>query len=348
MSLRVLVAGSGRMGRNVGLFFLRSGHAVDWISRDPGRLVALEKHVGRHAVLLEDPETRGTAKARAGFHLDRDAAVPPPDLVVEAVEEELAGKRITALRLVALAGPDALYVTTSSSFLPAEVHPRFLGAHFLFPLELVRAVEAVRPAGPPHPRWGELLSLLRDHGLRVFEQAEANAFWVNRILLPLQVACVEAVRAGHDPAEVDRASRSPLLAVGQLELLDRIGVDVAAAAVNNYARRVPGGGSWLGPLQEGLAQLLALGKRGAKARDGFLRGAPLPWARAKATEGSSPSADWLLGLFCDSCAAAMRQGQFTEADLDAALGAVYGAERPFGEVAAERRSQSPGPAATGG
>lgn len=299
----MLLAGTGRLGRALGLHLLGQGLDLTWISRDSERLAAFAASMGRRVRALP---------GRARFASPSEA--PEAEVLWETIEEDLAAKRTL---LGELAPRAALVLSNSSSLLPRELHPRALGLHVFQPVGEVRLAEAVG-------RDPALDAFAARAGFELLHEDEASAFLANRLLLPLQVAAFAALRAGADPAAIDAASAPALAGLGVLSLMDAVGLDVLAAAAAAYrARMAPDDAEAAAPLVEGLAALVAAGKRGRKNRDGLLLGGPLPWAPT----GASPPP--LAGLVDAACREALARGLLPAEALDRLLREVWGARAPF-------------------
>lgn len=339
MKRHLLLAGTGKMGLDCGQYFLRRGWRVTWLCADPGRRDEFARRIAREQRRLEgaDPGGDGADAARV-LLFDEAGAVgmPAADLFLEAVGEDVALKREVFRRVAPLLAAQAPLASVSSSILPGEIHPRCLGAHCFFPLEMTRLVEAVIPPAADDRDAGALLELLRGAGLHAILQSPSNAFAVNRLLLPLQAEAVRALRAGWAPAIVDRASITPLVPFGQLALMDAVGLEVIAAAVANYRRRLsPDEGRNYAELDETLQELVAAGKRGRKNRDGFLCGAPLPWAAGDRTrEDAEALAADFRALAAHTCFRAIESGDIAADSLDLAFSSLFATAVPAGE---ERR-----------
>lgn len=337
MKRRLLVAGTGRMGLDSGLFFLRRGWRVTWLSGDQKRRDEFARRIARELQRLGEADP-GAARAGAAqvLLLDDPGELGEADLFLEAVREDVVQKRNVFSRIAPLLAAQTPLATISSSILPGEIHPRCLGAHGFFPLEITRLVEAVTPPDAGARGAGALLEILRGVGLHVIVQATANAFAVNRLLLPLQAEAVRALRAGWPAAVVDGASATPLVPFGQLALMDAVGLDVVAAAVENYCRRLPPGEAQdYAELGETLRDLIARGKRGRKNRDGFLSGSPLPWAvDAPAPGDTAELAEDFRTLAAATCTRAIESGDIDPEDLGLAFSSLFATAVPLEE---ERR-----------
>jgi 3-hydroxyacyl-CoA dehydrogenase len=232
----ILVAGSGRMGRDLGLWLLRLGHTVRWISRQPDRLEALRAHVDRVRRRWQREGGPAAAAPAGAFGTpDSLAGLPAPDLLLEAVEEDLTAKRAVLAWAATWEPLSPLLLSTTSSFLPGQLHPRCLVTHFFFPVELAGLVEVVCPPTVTSDDLERLRKLLKESHLHVIEQTAMQAFAVNRLLLPAHAECIRAVGLGLTPALADQAASSGLLGVAPLALAERVGAATIGAALANSA-----------------------------------------------------------------------------------------------------------------
>ena len=143
---KVLVAGTGRMAFDIGLFFLGRGATVHWLSRSEARAATarteLERLLRRRQ--LVEPDTTEADRVALGWLAaeggpvwvrpvsgnhgsalrpddgEAGAQVPPSpyDLVIESSVEDPAVKRELARALAPLGGPDTFWLGTSSSVMP--------------------------------------------------------------------------------------------------------------------------------------------------------------------------------------------------------------------------------------
>jgi 3-hydroxyacyl-CoA dehydrogenase/enoyl-CoA hydratase/3-hydroxybutyryl-CoA epimerase len=156
------------------------------------------------------------------------------DLVVEAIEEDLDAKRAIFQAIEEHAAPSTILATNTSSLLVGQLqhglkHPeRVAGLHFFNPVHkmpLVEVVSAPATNGGIAPRLADwAISLGKTPAL----VKDSPGFVVNRVLIPYLNEAVLLVIEGMRPALVDEAMRRFGMPVGPLELLDQIGLDVAA------------------------------------------------------------------------------------------------------------------------
>ncbi len=314
---RALVAGSGKMARNIGMHLLRCGWDVTWASRDPGRLADLERWAGRRSMSL------GVGRSRAGFVLAGVPGMPEVDVLVESIEEEAGAKAALIEAIVGRAPGSPAVLTNSSSILPGDIHPACAGLHFFYPVEMTGLAELVMP-GRAASRAGEAARRIAETcDLDLIVETEERAFAANRILLPLQAEASRATMSGCPAGEVDSWTRSDLMGTGVLALMDSVGLDVVLPAARNYVSRMGDREAAAhAPLVECLEILVRSGKLGSKNRDGFLAGRPLPFTGPRQPGGLDPSA--FRHLFINSCASAVEKGLLDGSEIDLVLASLHG------------------------
>ena len=156
------------------------------------------------------------------------------DLVIEAVAEDLAVKRDLFAQIDAVAKPEALLATTTSS-LPvidcamATARPeRVVGIHFFNPVRAMRLVELVstpRTADDAMVEARAFTEKIDKHAVLCRDQA---GFIVNALLFPYLNDAVKMLEEGYATAhDIDTAMKlgcgHPM---GPFELMDVVGLDV--------------------------------------------------------------------------------------------------------------------------
>lgn len=324
--LQVVVAGSGKMARDVGIHFLSHGHPVAWLSRDQERLEALERWVRRRARRISKYSDVGDAGlGRASFALVGGGDIPRAEIFIECINELAEEKRALMRALEPAIPDDAIRLSNSSSISPEALHRECAGLHFFYPVELTGFVEAVFPEGFSSERRQRLLDVLAETQLECIEEDSDAAFAVNRLLLPLQSEALRLVMGGVDRELVDEVSSSDLLPLGQLTLMDTIGLDVVCPAAINYTERLGEAEARLyEPLIRGLSRCLELEKRGRKNRDGLMVGAPLPWPVSEVEPSRAELSERFRALFLNTCQHALELGLLKDDQLDMALASLFG------------------------
>lgn len=276
----VFIAGAGFMGHGIAQVHAVIGKRV--VLYEP-ELARAEAGRDRIAANLERAVEKGrlTIDERQAIldriepvaRLDR---VADADLVIEAVYEDLDIKRQVWAALDALAGPDAIFATNTSSILIARLaqavspdrRTRFVGMHFFSPVPVMPLVEVI-PA-PTTDR--AVVATVRDHGValgkQVITSADRPGFIVNRILLPFLAEAMRAHEQGVATADdIDLGARVGLNhPMGPLALADLIGLDVCLGVLHVLHAEL--GDAQFRPPKV-LEDLVAAGHLGQKTGRGF-------------------------------------------------------------------------------
>ncbi len=188
-------------------------------------------------------------------------------VVVEAVAEDSAVKGDLLARLGGLLADGALLATTTSSLSISDLArasgrpDRFCGLHVFNPVERMKLVELAFPSEAAADTRAGFTDLCEKLGKTAVEVPDVPGFVVNRLLFPyLFEAVALADEHGLEPAEVDACMKlgagHPM---GPLEVLDFVGLDVAAAIGQSIGADVPGR----------LTDLVEQGRLGRKSGSGF-------------------------------------------------------------------------------
>ena len=161
------------------------------------------------------------------------AAIGDPDVVVEAVVENLEIKKKVLAEVEQRVGADTIIVSNTSSLSIGEMadaleHPeRFAGMHFFNPPNRMPLVEVI--AGEKTDR-----GVLRDVGKLALGLGKTPVFvdnrpgfLVNRLLMPYLNEAVIMAEEGHDYTRIDKLVADFGMPMGPFTLLDEIGIDVA-------------------------------------------------------------------------------------------------------------------------
>jgi 3-hydroxyacyl-CoA dehydrogenase len=188
-------------------------------------------------------------------------------IVVEAVVEDQNVKEPLLAELGKLLHQDALLASTTSSLSVEELavasgRPEsFAGVHVFNPVEKMELVELAFPPACAEQARDRFFALCDTLGKTVIEVPDVPGFIVNRLLFPF---LFEAVRLldldGVQPESIDKCMQlgagHPM---GPLQLLDFVGLDVAASIGESIGVEVP----------ERVRSLIADGRLGRKAGRGF-------------------------------------------------------------------------------
>jgi 3-hydroxyacyl-CoA dehydrogenase len=325
--MRIAIVGTGKMARDLGAYYLGQGAELTVAGTDPGRLdAAFAEATRKHRRLARAmPETADFPPPRRLLLGEGEPA--EVDVALECTAEEREAKRAVCTAAAGLFSVSGVVATNSSSLLPREVLPGCVGAHHFYPAALTRIAEIIADDETPGAAVEAMCAFAEAHGITCLREGERNAFAANRLLLPLQNEAFRLLRSGVPAPLVDRLTTSPLLPMGQLALLDGVGLDVVRESVGNYLTRMPADAARaLGDLRLGLDELSRLGKRGGKNADGLLAGSPLPWPPIDFGASEDRARARLHAVFCDSCARLLDEGELGGEELRLVLTRVFGAE----------------------
>jgi 3-hydroxyacyl-CoA dehydrogenase/enoyl-CoA hydratase/3-hydroxybutyryl-CoA epimerase len=195
------------------------------------------------------------------------------DLVVEAVIEDLKLKKEVFKELEKRTRPNTILATNTSSLTVRQLqeglhHPeRVAGLHFFNPVHKMPLVEVVRTATTEEKVAGILTQWAAAVGKTPVVVGDSPGFVVNRILMPYLNEAGILVAEGMPVDKVDLAMRRFGMLMGPLEVLDQVGLDVAA----HVARSVgPAFGDRLQP-HPALEKMCQAGWLGQKSGLGFYR-----------------------------------------------------------------------------
>ncbi|HEY7732982.1 MAG TPA: 3-hydroxyacyl-CoA dehydrogenase family protein [Gaiellaceae bacterium] len=232
------VVGLGAMGAGIAQLAVEAGYET--IGREvTDELGATAQE--RVAHFLTRKVEKGTLAADA-----RDAAVARLrtttaladlagcDLVIEAIVEELGGKRELFAELERIVRPDAILATNTSALSVTEIAAatsspgRVVGMHFFNPAPLMPLVEIVRAELTSD----QAVETAYDVGARLGKTPvrchDTPGFVVNRVLIPLLNDCVRVLdEARVAPEDLDAAlTNGAGWPMGPCTLVDLVGIDV--------------------------------------------------------------------------------------------------------------------------
>jgi 3-hydroxyacyl-CoA dehydrogenase/enoyl-CoA hydratase/3-hydroxybutyryl-CoA epimerase len=274
---RVGVVGAGTMGAGIAQLAAVKGFTV--VVREVNQ-TALDAGMKKIEGLFQKAAERGLlSPAEAKQKLEAMGRTTgwegfaDVDLVVEAVIEDLELKRKVFAELEQHTRPDTILATNTSSLLVGQLqeglrHPeRVAGLHFFNPVHRMMLIEVVRTpetgpgVAPGLVGWAAVL------GKTPVVVKDSPGFIVNRILMPYLNEAGMLVAEGEPVERIDRAMRQFGMLMGPLELLDVVGLDVAAHVARSVA---PFFGDRLKP-QPALERMVELGWLGQKTGTGFYR-----------------------------------------------------------------------------
>jgi len=193
------------------------------------------------------------------------------DVVVEAVVEDLEIKRKLFRELDSWGRPTTVLASNTSSLQIAQIgeglnHPeRVAGLHFFNPVHKMPLVEVVRTPSTSTEAQALLTGWALALGKVPVQVADSPGFVVNRILMPYLNEAILVLAEGLPIVKIDLTMRRFGMPMGPLELLDEIGLDVAAH-VATAMRPILGERFEINP---GFEQMRSNGLLGQKTGRGF-------------------------------------------------------------------------------
>jgi 3-hydroxyacyl-CoA dehydrogenase/enoyl-CoA hydratase/3-hydroxybutyryl-CoA epimerase len=235
---RVGVVGAGTMGAGIAQLAAFKGckvvvQEVNQAALDAGleRIEGLFRKAVERRLLTEPEALERLAAIQGTLQWDGFDSV---DVVVEAALENLDAKKAVFRELEARTRPDTVLATNTSS-LPVErlqedlKHPeRVAGMHFFNPVHKMPLVEVARAPASSASALATLMHWAVRLGKTPVLVRDSPGFAVNRVLTPYLNEAVLLVTEGWAIEHVDRVMKRFGMPMGPLELLDQIGLDVAA------------------------------------------------------------------------------------------------------------------------
>jgi 3-hydroxyacyl-CoA dehydrogenase / enoyl-CoA hydratase / 3-hydroxybutyryl-CoA epimerase len=214
------------------------------------------------------------------------------DLVIEAVYEDLALKRAVLGDIEAVARPDTIFASNTSTIpireIAAEARQpeRVIGMHFFSPVDRMPLVEVIPTAATAPEAIITAVRFGRRMGKTVIVVADLPGFWVNRILSPYLNEAGLLLGEGVPVGLIDRTMTAWGFPVGPVALLDEVGLDVAQKAskvmYEAFGDRMRPSGA--------VGHLLGAARLGRKSGSGFYR------YEQGHKKGPDPAVPQLLGV----------------------------------------------------
>lgn len=202
------------------------------------------------------------------------AAFAACDVLIEAATENVRIKQQILQDLDAVAKPEALVATNTSSVSITKLAAtladptRFVGMHFFNPVPAMALVEVIRGMRTSDATFDATVALAERLGKSAIQVKNAPGFVVNRILAPMINEAVFLLQEGCASAEeIDAGMRlGANHPMGPLALADLIGLDTVLSIIEVIYRELNDTKYRPAPL---LREMVDAGYLGRKARQGF-------------------------------------------------------------------------------
>jgi len=237
---RAVIVGGGTMGAAIAYALAGIGIDVTLVETDAAAVHRARANVSK---LYDQAVSRGklTADAAAAalaarhdFRVGYDD-LPPAQIAIEAVFEDLDVKRKVFAALDAALPADTILATNTSYLDPDRIAEglrdpaRFLGLHFFSPAHVMKLVEVIRARGTAPDTLATVLRLTRRLGKIAVLAGVCDGFIGNRVLTRYRQACDIMLIEGALPWQVDATMRGFGMAMGPYEVQDLSGLDIAYA-----------------------------------------------------------------------------------------------------------------------
>ncbi len=231
------VVGAGTMGTGIAMCFLNAGIHVDLVEQDEKVLFASVETIRKNyrREVEKGRLTEPTMNARMELlqpTLTYDS-LSSCDLVIEAVFEDMQVKKDVLARIESVVRPDAI-VATNTSYLnideiamACQAPERIVGMHFFSPAHIMRLLENVRARHSSPQVLGRIQSLGKKLGKVPVMVGVSDGFVGNRMLSKRARECYFMLEEGAMPEQVDRVLYEFGFPMGQFQMNDLAGLDVA-------------------------------------------------------------------------------------------------------------------------
>lgn len=231
----VHVVGAGVMGGDIAAWAAYKGFDVTLQDREQ-RFIdpAMQRAQALFARKVKDEAKRPAVAARLQADLAGDGA-ERADLVIEAIIENPQAKRDLYQTVEPRMKADALLTTNTSSIALLELRDhlqrpaQFAGLHYFNPVAQMPLVEIIHHDGMAAETERRLAAFCKALGKFPVPVAGTPGFLVNRVLFPYMLEAASAHAEGIPGPVIDRAAVQFGMPMGPIELLDTVGLDVAAS-----------------------------------------------------------------------------------------------------------------------
>ncbi|MBW8368542.1 MAG: enoyl-CoA hydratase/isomerase family protein [Arenimonas sp.] len=232
---KVHVVGAGVMGGDIAAWCALRGFDVTLQDREMKFIQpALDRAAALFAKKVKDEAKRAATSARLKADVE-GAGVADADLVIEAIFENLEAKQALFAKVEETLKPGAILVSNTSSIPLTDLRTgrkdpaRFAGLHYFNPVALMPLVEIVRHDQLDPETERRLAAFCRAIDKLPIPVAGTPGFLVNRILAPYMQEAIIAFSEGIPGPVIDKVALKFGMPMGPIELVDTVGLDVAAS-----------------------------------------------------------------------------------------------------------------------
>jgi 3-hydroxyacyl-CoA dehydrogenase/enoyl-CoA hydratase/3-hydroxybutyryl-CoA epimerase len=235
---RVAMLGGGLMGGGIAYITIGAGIPVRMKDKDDAGLGRglkyvrgiLDERLRKKQITIEERDQTfslltGTTDMSGLKHAD---------VVIEAVFEDLALKRAILKEVESIAKDDCIFASNTSSIPIAQIaaaskHPEtVVGMHYFSPVHKMPLLEVIRTDRTSPEVVATAVSLGKKQGKTVIVVKDGVGFYTSRVLAPYMNEAAYLLAEGVPIEAIDRALVDWGWPVGAVQLLDEVGIDVAA------------------------------------------------------------------------------------------------------------------------
>ena len=241
MKEHIVVIGAGQMGSGIAQVFAMADLGVTMVDVSSSALAkartTIEKSLDRFVEKGKlTAANRDAALERVASNGDLTAA-REATLVVEAASENAELKFKLFADLDAIAPPETILATNTSSISITEIAgrtkraDRVIGMHFMNPVPLMRLIEVIRGLATSDETTATVMSYAKRLGKTAVEVNDYPGFVSNRVLMPMINEAVYCVMEGvGTPEAIDQVMTLGMNhPMGPLALADLIGLDTCVS-----------------------------------------------------------------------------------------------------------------------
>jgi 3-hydroxyacyl-CoA dehydrogenase/enoyl-CoA hydratase/3-hydroxybutyryl-CoA epimerase len=235
---RVAMLGGGLMGGGIAYVTIQAGIPVRLKDKDDagvGRGLEyvrgiLDERVRKKQITREELD-QTFARVRGGTDY---VGLKHADVVIEAVFEDLALKQRVLRDVEGITRDDCVFASNTSSIpitniAQASKHPEtVVGMHYFSPVHKMPLLEVITTDKTAPWVVATAVSLGKKQGKTVIVVKDGVGFYTSRILAPYMNEAAHLVAEGVAVDAIDRAMVDWGYPVGPIQLLDEVGIDVAA------------------------------------------------------------------------------------------------------------------------
>jgi len=235
---RVAILGGGLMGGGIAYVTIQAGIPVRMKDKDDagvGRGLEYVRGIlderARKKQITREELDQTFARATGGTDY---VGLKHADVVIEAVFEDVALKQRILRDVEAITRDDCVFASNTSSIPIATIaqaskHPEtVVGMHYFSPVHKMPLLEVITTEKTAPWVVATAVSLGKKQGKTVIVVKDGVGFYTSRILAPYMNEAAHLVAEGVAVDAIDRAMVDWGYPVGPIQLLDEVGIDVAA------------------------------------------------------------------------------------------------------------------------